>query len=193
MPTNSAALRDLTRDALDEATARLIAGRMTPTAFARQMEAAIVRGHTAATIAGVAERSAPGRVRAWLTRLVGPVALSRDDRARLAAAIGEQRRYLLGFVQALPTLTPAQIVARAQLYAGAVRATYTRTRYAGWELPFAPGDGSTPCLGNCTCTAYVDEDGDTARYVWQLGAAEQHCTTCPTRAAGSPYRLERRS
>jgi len=152
-------------------------------AFERAMQQALARAHTAAYLRGLAERSAGGKIREFLARFVGwralPAAL-RDELRRLLAA---QLAYLRGFVAALPDLSDAQVAARAGMYGGPTRTTYSAARFPG--LPFHPGEGSE-CKGQCKCSWADNGDGS---YTWKLGAAE-HCATCQTRASGSPYRPE---
>lgn len=157
----------------------------------RRMEQAIARGHTAAWIAGAAERSFGGKVREFASRFVGARALSTSDRRELSALVARQMDYLKGFAGAREGMSEAAIRARAQLYAGAVRASYYTARWGDWELPWSPGDGSSECLGNCHCSASVADNGDgTGIYTWTLGsgASERHCATCPGRAGDHPVK-----
>jgi len=152
----------------------------------RQMDAVLARGHTAAVIAGVAERSVGGRIRAALSHVLGMRALARPDRDLLLSRLTEQRRYLANFANDVQrgALTPAQIVARAALYAAATRATYSAARWSDAYLPAHPGDGSSECLVHCQCQWVQRADG----YYWTLGTSE-HCPTCLRRASEwSPYR-----
>jgi hypothetical protein len=48
--------------------------------FERDMQRTLTRLHTAAYLRGLAERSAGGKVREWLSKLVGARALSKADR-----------------------------------------------------------------------------------------------------------------
>lgn len=143
----------------------------------RAMEQAIRLSQTASYIAATAERlgTTPAAIKG----------LSRAERRELDARIKAQLDYLDGFVADLRAgrLTMAQAQARAALYAGPTRATYYATRYPG--LPFYPCEG-TECKANCKCSWRDDGDG---RYTWVMGPAE-HCPTCESRAAGSPYRVE---
>ena len=175
-------LTTLALDALKGATGALLRGGSSAT-WLRAMQAALVKAHTAAYLAGLGERSAGGRVRAWLSKLVGVRALPKADREALKQLVAAQLDYLRGFAGALDGLSEAQIAARAALYAGAVRGTYSRARYP--KLPFYPGEG-TECKGQCKCSWQDHGDGS---YTWVLGAAE-HCATCQSRASGSPYRVE---
>lgn len=146
--------------------------------FRRGMEQAITRSHTAAYIAATAERlkTTPKAIRG----------LSVIERKELRKQIDGQLKYLDGFISDLKAgkMTMAQAQSRAALYAGSAQATYGQARYPG--LPFYPGDGGTPCLGNCRCSWHDEGDG---KFSYQLGAAE-HCAGCVDRAARSPYRVE---
>ncbi len=152
----------------------------TPAAFERAMQQALTRTHTAAYLRGVAERSAAGRVREWLGRLVGDRALSKDDRTALRTALAEQFKYLGGFVEQLGGMSEAQVAARAALYLGAVRATYYGARFPG--LTSYPGDGSTACRTNCRCRLESRENG-----IWWVLGTSEHCDDCRERANASPY------
>lgn len=185
--TNIAKLQTLATESLGEIASRLTSGAITPTQWAREMERTIVRGHAAATIGAVAERDGfVGRVRAWAAGKVGASALPKADRQRLDQAIKDQRPYLMRFAHDIRdgNLTPVAIQARADLYAGAMRATYSKARWADVKLPAHPADGSSECLAFCKCSWVLQDDG----YYWTLGTAE-HCPTCNTRASEwSPYR-----
>lgn len=143
-------------------------------AWRKAMEVAIRRSQTAAYIAATAERLGvtPKAVKG----------LSRAERRELEARIEKQLKYLDGFAADLKAgkLTMAQAAARADLYAGAVRGGFYAARYPG--LNQVPGDGSTPCLGNCKCSLEARDDG----VYWVLHPAE-HCDGCMSMAAGSPY------
>lgn len=144
-----------------------------PVRFVREMEAMIVRAHTAATIGAIQDR----------TR-IQPKGLSRAERADLQAAIKGQRPYLTGFANDMRTgaLTEDQIRRRAELYAGPVRLTYSQTRWP--NLPAHPADGSSECLAWCKCSWVMRN----SEMYWELSASE-HCGTCLTRASNwAPYR-----
>lgn len=154
----------------------------------REMERAIAQGHSAAWLAGTADRlGVPVG-----GRLLNPKNLSRAERAEISAAVARQLEYLAGFDPS--TMSEAQARARAELYAEATKATYYAARWGDWDLPWVPGDGSTECLGRCRCTASVADNGDgTGVYTWVLGqgAAERHCATCPSRAGDHPVKRRR--
>ena len=182
MPLDIAKLQTLTAESAGEITRRLLDGLITPTQWAREMERTIARAHTAAFIGGTADRLGlkPD------SPLITPRNLSRAERARIETAIAGQRPYLAKFAADVRSgnLSDAQIAARADLYAGPVRVTYSQTRWADVKLPAHPADGSSECLMMCKCNWVQQDDG----YYWMLGTAE-HCPTCNTRASEwSPYR-----
>jgi hypothetical protein len=169
MPTDIDKLQSLVTESAGAIATRYASD---PARFVREMEAMIVRAHTAATIGAIQDR----------TR-IQPKGLSRAERADLQAAIKAQRPYLTGFARdmAAGNLTEEQIRRRAELYAGPVRLTYSKERWP--NLPAHPADGSSECLAWCKCS-WVMRDAD---MYWELGTAE-HCPTCLTRASDwAPY------
>jgi hypothetical protein len=148
---------------------------------------------------------------AWHNRMAGLIAehhaaayfaatrrtdLDAAGRALLTRQIGEQIDYLNGFTDDILAGryrdSPAALRARAALYAGSIRATYAHARWGAWDLPFVPGDGSSECLGNCTCSIQVRDEGDGfGVLIWTLGGTERHCATCPGRAGEHPVRRKR--
>lgn len=177
-PDRIAAL--LARD-IAAATRALVSGGSVD-AWERQMVEAIARGHTAATIAGTAERLGV----AAGSKLLNERNLSRAERQAIKAAVTGQLPYLRKFAADVRAgrLSDAQIAARAGLYAGAVRATWGAARWAGAGLPAMPGDGSTECLTQCGCSWAFRDDG----YYWERGKNDS-CPTCISREAQwRPYR-----
>ena len=173
MPVNLDTLRNQPLTLIQPATQALADGGSI-SAWRKQMELAIRRSQTAAYIAATAERLG-----------VSPKAvkgLSRAERAELDKRINAQLHYLDGFVADLKAgnLSMAQAQARANMYAGANRATYFATRYQG--LPFYPTEGSE-CMTNCKCEWHAEGGG---KFTWAMAAVE-HCPTCQSRAAGNPY------
>ena len=164
-------LTTLALDALKGATSALLRGGSSA-AWLRAMQAALVKAHTAAFMAGQAERLGVN-----VSTLKG---LSRAERDDIKQQVAAQLDYLRGFAGALDGLSEAQIAARAALYAGAVRGTYYRTKYPG--LGAVPGDGSTPCKSQCKCRLEERDGG----IWWVMGDAE-HCSGCAANAAASPY------
>jgi hypothetical protein len=137
----------------------------------RQFERAIIEFHAAAYFAGQGSNDLSGR-----------------GDARLGVLMQQQLDFFAGFAQDVGRLSPAQAQARAALYAGPLGATYSSGKFALWDLPFQPGQG-TPCRGNCRCEWRLevnDLEELNARAYWQLGQAE-HCEGCKARAARNPY------
>lgn len=173
MPVNLDTLRAQPLTLIGPATQTLADGGSIR-AWQRAMEQAIRRSQTAAYIAATAERLG---VRPTLI-----TTLSKIERRELEARINAQLKYLDGFAAELKAgrLTMAQAQARADLYSGATRGTFYATRYPG--LNAYPGDGGTPCMGNCKCSLEERKDG----VYWVLHPAE-HCSGCIDMASGSPY------
>lgn len=161
-------------DNLQSILAKAISAAPLDAGFAEAMEAALVKGHTAAVLAAAAERAGV-RVDSGLFK-----GLSKAERADIKKAVAEQLQYLKGFLAAKGDMSEAAIQARAAMYAGSVRATYGRARYPG--LNQYPGDGQTQCLTNCKCSISEEADG----IHWTLNAGES-CNDCEAMAAGSPY------
>jgi hypothetical protein len=118
----------------------------------------------------------------------GSDVLSKRGDAVLGQLMQQQLDFFAGFAQDVGRLSPAQAQARAALYAGPLGATYSSGKFALWDLPYQPGQG-TPCRGNCRCEWRLEvEDLEelNARAYWQLGQAE-HCAECKARAARNPY------
>jgi len=157
-------LQQILADAIDAAP--LDAG------FQAAMESALIKGHTAAYLAAVAERAGVG-VDSGLFK-----GLSKAERADIRTAVAAQLEYLKGFNP--DDMSEAAARARAAMYTGSIRATFEKARSPG--LPFYPGEG-TECLTNCRCS--WQDNGDDS-YTWVLSAKES-CPTCLERADGGPY------
>ena len=136
------------------------------------MRRSIATAHTAAYYAGIKERTG-----------VLPKGLSKIERAELKKQVAEQLKYYDKFASAAEGMTEKSIGARAQLYVGAIKATYGHARQPG--LPFYPTEGSE-CMTNCRCSWQDDGDGS---YTWVLDAKES-CATCLDRASNNPYQVE---
>lgn len=115
--------------------------------------------------------------------------LTSREQARIASVVGEQVTYLNRFADVIDSEwdggdLKAKWLARAQSYAGAVRASYWRGATLGYNLPAYPGDGSSICLGNCGCgwrIVVLDEDNGDIDAYWQRGK-DDSCETCVERA-----------
>jgi len=190
MATDPLKLQALTQVAIRAATDQFLAGGSVE-AWEQAMRATLARGHTAAYLAGLAERLGVPLD----TALVSERRLSRAERAEIKRAVADQLRFLDSFVADVRdgTLSEAQVRARADMYAGATRGTFSGVRWGDWELPFHPTEGSE-CMSNCRCSWAVEDNGDgTGSAVWKMGGTERHCTTCPARASDSPYPVKRRA
>lgn len=164
-------------DGIDELSQGINSGLLSVDQWQREMAHLLYVGHTAAYMEGRDTRD-----------------LSPEARRRLGELIGDQVTYLNGFADDVDTEGWREAFkARAALYAGALKHSYSVGRTFHWPLPFHPGDGSTPCLGNCLCRGWevqiIDEEELDADAYWRTGASERHCTECPQRAAASPYRI----
>lgn len=114
--------------------------------------------------------------------------LGAGSRRQLNATLAEQAGYLNRFAAEIDQRgwEDRKDRARATLYAGALKGSYWRGAAFGLDLPRYPGDGSTPCIGNCTCRlriVWLDEEELDADVYWELGGAERHCDQCPRIAA----------
>jgi hypothetical protein len=187
MPADLLKLDALTRTAIRTATDAYLAGGSIET-WQRDMQRAITRGHTASTLAGIAERLGIPLDK----DLISEKRLSRAERNEIKQSVAKQLEYLRGFVEDVQAgkLSEKQIRARADLYGGAIRGTYSQARWLGIPLPFHPTEG-TQCQSNDRCSWEVvklEGNGNYDAY-WRLGATERHCTTCPERASANPYQI----
>lgn len=175
MPNPPDKLADLTRAAI-----AALPGDPGSAAWQKAFEKVIAKAHTAAYYAGLAEKSAGGKARAWLAKFVGNAALSKEQRAELKGTIKAQLDYMKAFAAEAGEMSEAAVANRAGMYAGSVRGTYYGARHPG--LSQYPGDGNTKCLSNCKCFLTEQDDG----IHWELSAVE-NCQDCIDMAAGSPY------
>ena len=167
-------LIELTAPAVRDATRAYLRTRDAQ-AFERAMQEALAKAHTAAYVRGLGEQSAGGKVREWLSKLIGDRALPKAEREAIAAKLKSEFGYLHAFVQAAPDLSDAQIAQRAALYVGAARATYWQA-WAGVELDCTPG-GCPACYGRCRCSLDRTADG-----IYWRGPADAHsCSACRDR------------
>lgn len=118
---------------------------------------------------------------------VGGIAnLDAQDRQSIELQTDEQLRYLNGFRRELAdgNITPAQALARAQLYRGSAVIAYERAQQTALGLPLLPAQPKvrTACQANCKCRwdiQRLDGDGNWDCY-WRLSPVES-CETCLTR------------
>lgn len=153
----------------------------------RDMGRVIARAHMAAWLAGTAERLGVPLD----SPLLSEKRLSKAERAEIKGVVERQLEYLRGFAAAKDGLSNAQVAARAQLYAGAVRGTYLEVRWGDWDIPSALIPGNQVCGGNCRCDGHVEDNGDgTGLWVRKLGASRHSCEECPPLAG--EHLIERR-
>lgn len=137
--------------------------------WGRAFDAALARYHTAALLIGQGNRTLTDAGRTYLGKTVGSQI---DYRKKWAMEIQDEAAFKLGWN------------ARAALYAQGIGQSYWKGATKMLPLPAMPRDGTSQCLGNCTCSWEITElDGD-GNYdcTWKLGATERHCQTCPQRA-----------
>lgn len=142
----------------------------------RQMRAVITRGHTAAWLAGTAERLKVPLDSPLLSR----ARLSRAERAEISKLVDRQLKYLKDFEQARGDMSERAIAARADMYPGAVRATYYGARWGDWEIPDSIMPGNQECLTRCLCriSEVRDNNDGTGTLVREMGETEHHCDEC---------------
>lgn len=155
------------RDKLQTITQAYVDGDRTPEQWYRQMVNAINAGNIASTALAVG----------------GFENISSDDRQQIERDNQTQVRYLNGFRRTLDSLSDAQKVARAGLYAGATTTRYwtAHTRAQGLALPAMPGV-RTDCGASCKCNWQIDKlpgDGNW-NCRWRLSAVES-CDQCKRR------------
>jgi hypothetical protein len=149
--------------------------------WARAFEKTLATAHTAAYYAATAER---------LGVSVGTLkGLSRAERDDVKKAVAEQVAYLKKFVGDTKDMSDAAIAARAQLYAGSVKATYYAARWGDWDVPQRLMPGMQQCLGNCKCDISIKDSGDgTGVLTRTMRGAEHHCTECPPLQGDHPVK-----
>jgi hypothetical protein len=112
--------------------------------------------------------------------------LPRADRERLQQAVQEQLGYLRRFVSEAANLSPKAIMARARMYAGAVRKLYYVLRWGAWIIPPHLLPGNQICMGNCRCSISIRDNGDGTGVLTRVMGGENHCTECPPLAGDHP-------
>lgn len=151
-----------------------------------QMRAVITRGHLAAWMAGAAERLGVPLDSALLSER----RLSRAERAEIKRVVAAQLEYLRGFEQARGDMSEAAVAARADLYPGALKATYYGARWGDWEIPDTLMPGNQKCITRCLCRIDVQDNGDgTGTLTRTMGGTEAgHCDECPPLAGDHPIK-----
>lgn len=163
-------LIELTTPGVRDATRAYLKSR-NASAYEKAMQQALAKGHTAAAIRGIADRTG-----------VMPEGLSRAERSDIKAQLKSEFGFLKDFIAAAPDLSDAEIANRASLYPGAVRAMYYQA-FTNNALPVYPG--SCPqCFGRCRCS--LDQrDGE---WYWNATNDKATCDGCRQRGADwQPY------
>jgi hypothetical protein len=151
----------------------------------REMERIIARGHTAAWIAGQAERLGVKPD----SPLISQARLSRAERAEIKGIVDAQLQYFKGFQADLGSMSEAQIKARAQLYAGGTRQTLYAARWGDWEIPDRLLPCGQKCKARCLCTISIKDNEDgTGVLTRAQGGTEHHCDECPPLAGDHPVK-----
>lgn len=153
-------------------------------ADAADLRRIVTQGHTAAFIAGTAERLG---VRAD-SSLISRQRLSRAERDEINRAIKGQLQYLENFLKERGTLSPQALKARLALWGGATKTTYYAARWGGWDIPQELLPGTAACLGNCRCSISVRDNGDGTGVLTRVMGGEDHCTACPPLAGDHPVK-----
>lgn len=180
-------LVDLLGEAIARATGNVVAGG-SAAIWEREMRQALTTGYTAAYVAATAQRlgvSDPA--------LISARRLSRAEKQDIAAAVDVQLPYLARFARELPELTPAAILARAQLYAGSLTPFYERSRWGDWDIPDQLLPGLQDCLGNCRCSIRISDNGDGTGVLTRTMGGEHHCKACPPLAGDHPVKRRGRA
>lgn len=156
----------------------------------REMERIITTQQTAAYIAATAERfGVPAD-----SPLISRQRLSRAERADIARSVAFQLEHLREFRQAVEAgrLSPAQVAARANMYATGPRSFYFAQRWGSWQIPDELLPGMQACMGNCKCSISITDNGDgTGVLLRVMGGNENHCEECPPLAGEHPVRRQR--
>lgn len=171
------AMRDLLADAaateMRQLAERYTAGAITWEAWVDQFWDLVHRTHTAQ----------------FLLANGGQPRLPEADIRRLEALLERQLGYVRRLVEeaAQGVLSPAEIAARAELYASTSVTTYEQALAGahGIDLPVYPADYGTPCRGNCRCHWAIEEFPDRWEATWVTSGDERVCEGCAAR--GNQY------
>lgn len=177
-------LAKLTQAALDSIEYQmdgLMSGKLSVTDWQIGMAQDLITYHYAAYLAG-----------AGLTRVDD---ISDGAKEAIGAVLKEQVDYLNGFADTLDDgiddALEARYRARANLYAGALKTSYSIGATELLDVPAHPGQGSE-CMVNCGCRWRIVEvdaaEGDFDCY-WER-AKDDSCATCIDREERwNPYRI----
>lgn len=156
--------------------------------WADEMRKVITRGHLAAWMSGTAERlNVPVD-----SPLLSKARLSRAERDEIKQVVDKQLEYLKGFEQQRGDMSEQAVAARADMYPGAVKATYYEARWGDWDIPADLIPGNQQCITRCLCEGHVRDNGDgTGVWIRKLGGTEAHCQECPPLAGEHPIERKR--
>lgn len=143
----------------------------------RAMAETIGDGHRAAFLLGADTREVSPQARDFLARV-----------------IADQLGYLKGFAADVKAgkVSESLMAARAALYAGALKGTFSRAKWWDWTLPFHPTVDCI-CLTVCGCHwegRDLDQENLDGDFYWILTPHPHtdHCPTCIERYnKGKPY------
>ena len=155
----------------------LEAGRATVEQWQRDFSDYLAKYHTAALLVGQ-----------------GSTTLTDAGRTYLGKTVAAQLRFLHNFATEIQDEAQFKLGwnARAALYAQGIGQSYWKGVTRMLPLPAMPRDGTSQCLGNCTCSWEITELDGEGNYdcTWTLGVTERHCQTCPQRATDwAPLRI----
>lgn len=120
-------------------------------------------------------------------------AMSGKDFSTLTDLIRHQHSYADGFADVIGTLSEAQAMVRADMYADAGIYAFERGQASAWgiesHLPGYPGDGTCFGLTRCRCRWVMRETETEIEATWTLGAADA-CPVCVGRSQSwAPVRV----
>jgi hypothetical protein len=178
-PSTLISLRD---DYLDDASilidtyaANLESGAMTLGQFEEEMRLRLKRAYISEYVLGRGGRDQ----------------MTQADWGRVGNMLRGQYGYLRKYLDDLAAEGESRGTAanRARNFLGSARQSFSRAlgiRH-GLDLPAHPGDGGTPCHGNCRCHWAIEETRTEFRAYWRVGG-DKPCEGCISRAAEySPY------
>lgn len=160
-------------DGIDTAVQGVRDGALTADRFQAEMARRLFEGHVAAYLAGR-----------------GVDELSPQAERMVKQAVIEQLEYLNVFADKIADEGWRDaFAARAQLYAGSVKLTYSKAQTWGLDLPYHPTQ--TACMTNCGCwwdIRWIDQEELSADCTWKRGKNDS-CKTCIDRANRPPIRF----
>jgi hypothetical protein len=127
----------------------------------------------------------------------GASQMTQSDYGRLGAMLKKQYKFLRSYLDDITAGKETNGTARerGKNFIGSARQAFSRGRGRayGLDLPFHPGDGGTPCHGNCRCSWEIEEDHTQWRAYWHV-TANKPCVGCIARQGeASPYVQDKES